>query len=285
MSGFMHGLMEEIAAAADAAPVVVPEPAAPVVAEAAPEPVAEAPVDAAAAVDSQAAATAEPVVATPEVPSTPEGRRATVVARSRFNALHRENEQNVAALAAAQAQMAALQEQLGKTMAAQNPAIAAEAAKTATSEVDWIQKMLDDGAELPEALVSNLRTLQSRADRLEQSLARHDQREAAAVAAQAERDYDAGFAKLQARCPEWNAEHLHEMLAEGVKPARIVGFYDQANLGRAAAPAAAPAAAAARPARPAPPPQLDAPATPSRAALPEVETAESYREFLRSALH
>lgn len=279
--GFMHGLMEEIAAAADAAPVVPDTPAP--VADAAPETPAAA--DAAPAAESAAAPVdAAPVVTDAPAP-TPEQKRATVVALSRYNALHRENEQNVAALASVQTEMASMREQLAKALAAQNPAAAAENAKTATSEVDWIQKMLDDGAELPPELVTNLRAQQSRMDKLEQSLARHDQREAAAATTQAERDYNSGFAKLQARCGNWSDEFLTTMLARGVTAQEVVGMYDQAHAGlpAPAAPSAAPAAAPR--ARPAPPPQLDAPATASRPATPEVETKESYREFLRGALH
>ncbi len=259
--GFMADIAKDLAAAEPAVPA--PEPVA-----ASAEPVAE-PV---------AAEPATPAPAAVPPPVADAGDKSPRnVSLARYNEMFRQNKANASALEQANAQIAALTQQAQQSMAAQKPAAAAAADQTADSTGDWIQTMLDAGAELPPELVAGLKALQQKIDGLEKQVGSHGQHFQTAQERQDNVDYDAAFTKLQNRCPHIAADELTEMIVDGMSPQRIVGWYDQyvapAHAAQKQASAPAPKAA--------PPPRIDGPDTPGK---PSSNDATPWRQWADAQL-
>jgi plasmid stabilization system protein ParE len=249
--GEIEGMFSDAGVTAPAVEAPAPAPVAPV--EAAPvAPVAqEVPVADATAPDP--AAEAAPPSPPPTKGQTP------LVPLTRVHAQWRETQKAQKALEAAQATIAELEAKVAQSLAAQNPAAAAEANKTAESKADWIQQMLDGGAEVPEELVANLRKMQERLDKLDAAANQHGQFVQTARQREAESNFNSNFQRLQERAPHFTEEELLGFIKDGVPAARIIAHNDTIA---AKIPQAAPVAAAARPAGDRVP-TLDAPATPS----------------------
>lgn len=257
-------------AAAEPAPASAPEPVA-----AEPAPAAEAPADAAPAAEAAPEAPVEQPAA--EAPKQP------FVSLSRHNAMLREAKQKEAALAElqqkheqAEQKLREYEQRLASNLAAANPQIAQQTAANAESDKDWIQQMLDAGAELPPEMVQNLRRVESTIKQQDEKLQRLTQHYEQQAEAKAMSDFEQGLNRLQERCPQFSQEELLGMLQDGVKPSRIVGWYDQVHQ----RPTATQAAPAARPAAPTPVPKIEG--TPVHtSSAPTDDSVSSYLKWMR----
>ena len=169
------------------------------------------------------------------------------------------------------------EQRLAQGLAAANPEIAQQAAKGATDDKDWIQKMIDNGAELPPEMVENLRRVESRISQQDATLQRLSAHYEQQAEARTMQDFEQGLNRLQERCPQFSQEQLLGMLQDGVKPSRIVGWYDEIQQFR---PAAAAAPAAPKAPAPAPVPKIEgAPVRTSSA--PTDDSQSSYLSWFR----
>ena len=205
---------------------------------AAAEPAAPAVVDAAPAT--------EPATTEAAPPAPTDAKPAPTVAMSRYNATVREKRQletrlaeRETALTQATERMAALEAQVAQVLAAQRPQAAATATATAEDTEDWIDQLLAAGAQIPPELAEHMRKQQERLDKLEAQVGGHGQVFQTVAERQEAAAFDTGMTRLQNACPNYSEQDLLEMLADGVKPARIVGWHDQIHGARRPAPAAA----------------------------------------------
>lgn len=255
--------------AAEPAPAPAPEPVA-AESEPTPEPVVDA------APEQPAPEQPAPEAPVAEAPKQP------WVSLSRHNAILREAKQKEQALAEIQQKyeqteqrLREYEQRIAANMAAANPQIAQQTAKTADSDKDWIQQMLDAGAELPPEMVDNLRRVESKIKQQDETLQRLTAHYEQQAEAKAMSDFEQGLNRLQERCPQFSQEELLGMLQDGVKPSRIVGWYDQVHQRPSATPAA-PARAAA----PTPVPKIEgAPVRTSSA--PTDDSVSSYLKWMR----
>ena len=248
-------------------------------AAAASTPAAEPVADAAPAAEQTPAPAAEPVAEAVVAPTNP----APTVALSLYNqsqrAAHKASQEVEQLRAGIAERDAKLNELMGK-MAAQAPAAAAVANKTATDQADWLQQLIDAGAEMPPELVNGIRSLNQKLASTEERLAKYDKHFEAQAESQAMSNFEAGYQRLTARCAAMQPEEVLEMLADGVRPERILAWNDQ--LATRAAPAPAAVAAPAQP-KSAPMPRLDGAPTKTGNSAPENESREDYISWLRGA--
>lgn len=194
-------------------------------------------------------------------------------------------------LQAAEAKAAQLEARITQSLAAQNPAAAAKADATAQDAGDWVDQLIASGADVPPVLLEQLKSQQAKIDelttntaKLSEMLGLHTQVFESAAERAANATFDAKFAGLQARCPNMAQAELMELLADGIKMDRIIGWHDQ-MFGSAARSQPAPTAPA-QPTgpKPTPVPQIAGTAGQTPPAAPVDMTREQYKEWGRQQL-
>lgn len=220
---------------------------------------------------ASAPATTEPQSAAAD-PKPESGRQPPPqhVALSKYNSKVRElqsaekaRSELTARLEAAEAKAAQLEARVAQSLAAQNPAAAAKADATADDAGDWIDQLIASGAEVPPVLLEQLKAQQSKIDELTTQTARlsemvgtHGKVFESAAERAANAEFDSGFAKLKSRCPNMAEAEMLEMLADGIKYDRIVGWHDQLFGSAVRQPPAAAAPAQPTGPKPTPVPQI-----------------------------
>ena len=266
-AGTIQGIFDAVKAEAAAAPPVVETPAA-----AEPAPAVE------------AAAETPPVVETPVVVSAAERInviRSQAVPLSTHRAALREQQKVQSQLDASTQRLAALETQLAQALAAQKPAAAAVAAAEAQTDEQWLQQMLDAGAEIPPALLDGLQKTLAKVEALEKQVGQHGKHFASAQEQRDNSSFDSEFSRLQARVPGIGEEQLLEMLTNHIDPRHIVQLYDQMVVQGTPAPAAKPAQTGPRPS--APPPVI-ATGVPAIDTLPDDYKITDYRKWASDQL-